>query len=75
MKLRIVQLPTGEYEVQKLYEDRYGFTYWVYYYFKEPWGPFPMPDPNRSRFFTLKAAEAFIKMFSEKPKIVKEFEI
>nr|DAW73287.1 MAG TPA: hypothetical protein [Caudoviricetes sp.] len=36
MKLRIVQLPTGEYEVQKLYEDRYGFTYWVYYYFKEP---------------------------------------
>lgn len=42
---------------------------------EEPWGPFPMPDPNRSRFFTLKAAEAFIKMFSEKPKIVKEFEI
>nr|DAW73482.1 MAG TPA: hypothetical protein [Caudoviricetes sp.] len=34
-----------------------------------------MPDPNQSRFFTLKAAKAFIKMLSEKPKIVKEFEI
>lgn len=75
MKLRIVQIPTREYEVQKFYDNKKDSPYWAHYYHKEPWWPFPMPDPNRSRFFTLKAAEAFIKMLSEKPKIVKEFEI
>lgn len=82
MKLRIVQIPNGKYEVQKLYTKiTYSLfkkktdTFWVHYFYREPWWPFPIKDPEESIFSTFWEAEMFVKMLTEEQKVVKEYEI
>lgn len=74
MKLRIVQLPNGQYEVQKLYNNKKSNPSWVQFYHREPWWSVPLPDPKKSIFDTFWEAEMFVRMHTEEPRVVKEYE-